>query len=222
MQIRKDRLENDYYYHVYSRTIAQFKIFNNPDDYSRMLEMLKYYSYSNLEHKYSKFINLDVSHRIAIIKNAQENNDRLVEIIAFCIMPTHIHLILKQVSDNGISIFMSKLLNSYSRYFNFKHKRQGPLWSGRFKSVLVDDDNQLLHLTRYIHLNPSSAELIDKPEKWQFSSYLDYLDEENGSLINNELISVSPRVYKKFVNDRKAYQRELSLIKNLLIDNYSG
>jgi putative transposase len=79
-------------------------------------------------------------------------------------MPTHIHLVLRQLKDGGISKFMSNILNSYSRYFNIKHNRKGPLWEGRFRKVLVGSDEQLLHLTRYVHLNPVTACLVDKPK----------------------------------------------------------
>ena len=70
---------------------------------------------------------------------------------------------------------MRRLLNSYTRYFNEKIKRKGPLWEGRFKKVLVNSDEQLLHLTRYVHLNPVSAGIVEKPEDWPCSSYREYI-----------------------------------------------
>jgi putative transposase len=119
---------------------------------------------------------------------------------------------------------MARVLNGYSRYFNTKHKRIGPLWSGRFKSVLITNDEQLLHLTRYIHLNPTSAGLVKKPGDWPHSSYKEYVDYKVKQRIckYKEVIEMSRKEYKKFTEDRKDYQREISVIKNLTIDDYSG
>jgi len=80
-------------------------------------------------------------------------------------------------------------------------------------------------LTRYIHLNPSSAGLVDKPEDWQWSSYGEYIgevDEINRICKYEDLIKVDVKEYKKFVNDRIGYQKEISKIKSLLMDDYSG
>jgi putative transposase len=90
-------------------------------------------------------------------------------------MPTHFHAILKQLSSDGISIMMRKILDSYSRYFNIKNKRKGPLWESRFNRIVLKSDDELLHLTRYIHLNPVTAYLVEKPEDWPFSSYNEYI-----------------------------------------------
>lgn len=140
-------------------------------------------------------------------------------------MPTHPHLILKQLTDQGVSNFMSNILNSFTRYFNTRYKRKGPLWESEFKNVLIRDDKQLLHLTRYVHLNPTSAGLVDKPEEWQFSSYNQFIDKDSARIIccNWEgTLDIKPEKYQKFVNDRISYQRSLSKIKKLIIENYSG
>lgn len=224
MQKRKDALEIGEYYHIYSRSIAGYEVFNDTYDYGRIIKLLELYRYSNFEYKYSKFITLEVSTQISIIEDMTAENDLLVNIVAYCIMPTHIHLLLKQLKKNGISKFMSRILNGYSKYFNSRHKRQGPLWTGRFKNVLVDKDEQLLHLTRYIHLNPTSAGLIKKPEDWKYSSYHEYLNQDvTISLCNKDnLFDLNEKSYRKFVSDRKTYQRELSIIKKQLIDGYTG
>ena len=154
-----------------------------------------------------------------------KNKLRLVEIIAYCLMPTHIHLILRQILDKGITKYIGRVLNGYSKYFNAKHKRSGPLWTSRFKSVLISGDVQLLHLSRYIHLNPTSAGLAARPEDWKFSSYGEYvnrLDDNLGICRFDDIMEKNSKEYKKFVEDRKSYQRELSIIKSFLIDNYSG
>lgn len=222
MQIRKDKLVNNQIYHIYSRSIAKFVIFNNQNEYSRMLNIIKLYRHVNFNYKYSRFIELEPQNQKSIIDNLEKEKDHLVEIIAYCLMPTHIHLILKQVANQGISIFMGKILNCYSRYFNVKHGRIGPLWSGRFKNVLIDNNEQLLHLTRYIHLNPTSANLVNNPKDWQYSSYHEYINNILGICNFKSLIDIEPEGYKKFVNNRKDYQQQLSMIKSIIIDDYSG
>jgi len=223
MNIRKDPLVNDNYYHIFSRSIAGYEVFNKSEDFARLVELLILYRYADFVYRYSKFNELQLSMQEEIIEQLKIKRDFLVEIVAYSIMPTHLHLLLKQVVDNGISKFISRVLNSYTRYFNLKHHRTGPLWEGKFKNVAVNKDEQLLHLTRYIHLNPTSAGLVEKPEEWDFSSYNEYLNKEKNGLCNfHQLIAINPKQYKIFVNDRKSYQKELSIIKNSLIDNYGG
>jgi len=116
---------------------------------------------------------------------------------------------------------MNDILNSYTRYFNVKTRRKGPLWESRFKSVLVDTDEQLIHLTRYIHLNPVTAYLINKPQEWKFSSYGEYLGKVGKEDIvcrYEDLLSIQPDSYKEFVDDRISYQRSLATIKYLMLD----
>jgi len=135
-------------------------------------------------------------------------------------MPTHVHFILKQLKQNGISIFMNHILNSYTRYFNTKHKRKGPLWEARFGSVLVEIDEHLIHLTRYVHLNPVAAKLVDKPENWKFSSYQEYLLQipEDKICTYDELLDIIPNSYREFVEGRISYPQELQRIKKLFFE----
>jgi putative transposase len=148
-------------------------------------------------------------------------NERLVDIIAFCIMPTHVHFALRQLTEGGISMYMGNVLNSYARYFNIKYRRKGPLYEGRFKSVLVESNEQLYHLTRYIHLNPVTAGLADKPEEWKASSYNEYtsrIEKSEKTCKFDDLLNIDPHSYNEFVMMRKDYQKELSRIKGLVID----
>ena len=127
------------------------------------------------------------------LKN-QKNKKRklLVEILAFCLMPNHFHLLLHQIKDNGISKFMRKL-GGYATYINNKYSRQGHLYQGRFKAIHIKDDDQLKNVFVYIHANPLSLVEpnwkkvgIKKPEKsikflenYKWSSYLDYIGIKN-------------------------------------------
>lgn len=221
--MRKDKLVTGEIYHIFTRSIADFIIFNNDIDFERMRQLIKYYKVDN-DVSFSNFFDLKIVQNIGfnsafdIIARDKAN---LVQIIAYCFMPTHIHLVLKQLSEQGISVYINNILNSYTRYFNIQHRRKGPLWESRFKSVLVESDEQLQHLTRYLHLNPVTAGLIDKPEDWPFSSYLEYLSEVNDAAIIcqlNDILEIKPSLYRKFVNDQISYQRDLARIKSLIIE----
>jgi putative transposase len=223
-QFRKEALVNDNYYHVFSRSIAGFVVFNGPEEYERICRLLTLYRYVDFDCRYSQFIRMPESYQQITINRINEQNNYLVEIVAYCLMPTHIHLLLKQTRDKGIVKFMARVLNGYARYFNVKHQRTGPLWSGRFKSVRIDADEQLLHVTRYIHLNPTSANLAAVPQAWPYSSYKEYIAKASapGICRSKDIIDMSSKEYRYFVNDRQGYQRELALIKHLVIENYSG
>jgi putative transposase len=225
MQKRKTLIVTGQVYHIFSKSIAEFKIFNNNTDTSRMIHVIRYYQREKPPLRFSQFINSPEAkrrHRQKLPLMPDEN--KLVEIIAYCLMPTHLHLILKQLKDKGISTFMGTILNSYTRYFNAKHSRKGPLWEARFKNVLVENDEQLLHLTRYIHLNPVTAYLVDKPEQWAASSYHEYLSQKSEKARRNnicryeDILDIKPASYREFVEDRISYQRELAQIRTLLCD----
>lgn len=218
--MRKDLLRDGEVYHVFDRSIAEFRIFNDYSEFSRMKNIIPYYQKEMPAIKYSDFIRSAYIKRNFLNRNVNSPDaEKLIEIIAYCIMPTHLHLILKQLKKSGISIFMNNLLNSYTRYFNTKHKRKGPLWEGPFKSVLIKSDEQLLHLTRYIHLNPVTAYLVDKPEDWIASSYLEYLGEAKEKICKfSGILDIEPVSYRKFVEDRISYQRDLAKIKDKILE----
>ena len=218
---RKNPLRTGEVYHIFNKSIAGFKIFNNDSAISRIVALLKYYQINQSPFKFSYFIKANQKEKPEFLWRLGAEKSHLVEIIAYCIMPTHLHLILKQMKDKGISIFMNNILNSYSRYFNIRYKRKGPLWEGRFKNVLITTDEQLLHLTRYIHLNPVTAFLVDKPHSWNASSYNEYLlnvDEDKKICIYKAILNIEPNVYKSFVEDRVSYQRDLKRIKDLIFE----
>lgn len=221
---RKIPLVTGEVYHIYSRSIADFKIFNDSQDYQRMCNLFKYYQVAEPPAKFTIFMKLEGVKREGFsnyLARLTKDQEKIVQVIAYCLMPTHIHLTLKQLSPNGISTFMGNILNSYSRYFNTKYHRKGPLWESKFENVLVKDDEQLFHLTRYLHLNPVTAGLVDKPEDWIYSSYKEYT-EDMADIIRicqyDDLIEIQPKKYKRFVKDRISYQRDLAKIKKILIE----
>lgn len=221
---RKEELVTGEIYHIYNRSIADFKIFNSTPDFLRMKNMLRYYQVEKMNLRFSQFIELYIVKEAGFINHfisLSKDKNKLVQIIAYCLMPSHLHLIVKQSIDNGITKFMGNLLNSYSRYFNIKYNRKGPLWEGKFKNIFVDDDQQLLHLTRYVHLNPVTGYLVNKPEEWAASSYNEYISKNNdndGICKYDDILDIESAVYKKFVEDRISYQRDLAKIKNALLE----
>lgn len=138
-------------------------------------------------------------------------------------MPNHFHLLLKQVADNGISEFIGKISNGYTKYFNTKHNRVGPLLQGAFKAVPIETDEQLLHLSRYIHLNPFVTELSKDLNTYKYSSYREYMDLDSKDLCSKELVLnffKTAKEYKKFIDDHSSYAIELERIKHLLLDEH--
>lgn len=136
-------------------------------------------------------------------------------------MPNHFHLLVRQLSKNGIQEFMSKILNSYTKYYNTKNKRVGPLFQGTFKAVSIDSDEQLLHLSRYIHLNPYVSDLVKDLSNYYYSSYHEFLDSTKQLVcITQPILDFFPRKdgYKKFINNQQDYGKTLHQIKDALID----
>ncbi|MDD5557240.1 MAG: transposase [bacterium] len=223
--MRKDPLVEGCVYHVFSRGIMDLKIFSARAEFARMLEAMRYYQRDVAKIKLSRYLRLQaeaLSFLRRRMRAAEGGGLRFVSIICYALMPTHIHFVLKQVAEDGISIFMANLLNSYTRYFNTRHERKGTLWEGRFKSVLVRTQAQLLHLTRYIHLNPVTAGLVERPEEWAASSYREYLrivPEGRRICDYGNLIDMGPSSYAKFVEDRIGYQRQLARIRKLLLEH---
>jgi len=224
MQSRKYPLATGDIHHVMNKSIAGFKIFHGKEDYERMLHLIRYFSYRTLLPKFSQFLEQRGVINVGFEKFLDElvdEEDRRVQIVAYCLMPTHVHLVVKQLRQDGVSKFMSDTLNGYTRYFNTKRKRVGPLWVGKFKNVAVQTDEQLLHLTRYIHLNPSTAKLVNKPEDWAYSSYAEYVAVE--SVVYplcdyQDFFDISPEKYAKFVKDNIENQQDLARIKKITLE----
>lgn len=136
-------------YHLLNRGVEERVIFKNKRDYERFL--ITVFESNNINsfpgHRSERWGNNDM---ISIQKQIKP----LVEILCFCLMPTHFHIAAKQLVDGGIAKFMQKVGNGYTKYFNIKNKRKGSLFMSRYKSVHVDKDSQLRHLIAYVHANP--------------------------------------------------------------------
>jgi putative transposase len=145
--------------------------------------------------------------------------ERLVAIGAYCLMPNHFHILLKEITEGGISKFMEKLTTAYSKYFNKKHNHSGVLFQGRFKAEHVDNDEYLKYLFAYIHLNP--VKLIEprwrdngiqnsKVAKsylsdYKHSSYSDYAKEGTG-VNREELTILSPEEFPEYFAEAHDFQ----------------
>jgi len=233
--MKRPPFANSYLYHIYNRGVEKRKVFLDDQDYFRFIHDLYEFNDENpvinvnyrVQHNQSKYMGVQLPY----IKNERK---LLVDILVWCLMPNHYHLILRQRRDNGIVLFMQKLGSGYTNYFNLKYKRVGSLFQGRFKAVLVENDNYLLHLSRYIHLNP--VELVQADwrnngikdlkkaskflEKYRYSSYLDYTGRKNfPSLIHKDLINQyfeSSQEYKNFIQEWASIK--INDLKNLTLE----
>lgn len=211
MPARTIPLVNDQFYHIYNRGVEKRRIFENRRTYTRFLKTLNYYQLEGPKPKFSNFIKYKLFE--------PDPNKKIVDIICYCLMPNHFHFLIKQLREGGVSEFISKLINSYTKYYNIKFDRVGPLLQGPFKAVLIESDEQLVHISRYIHLNPISSFLVKKPEDYEWSSYNEYLDGK-GICAKEEILNFFKSVtdYKEFVNDQIDYAQRLELIKHQLLD----
>lgn len=205
---------NGQYYHIYNRGSEKKPIFQSKRDYSRFLKTAIYYHFEGPKPRFSRF---------KINQLFRPNPDKkIVDIICYCLMPNHFHFLVRQTKKGGITEFVSKLINSYTKYYNTKYDRVGALLQGQFKAVLIESDEQLIHLSRYIHLNPISSYLAEDLDSYQFSSYHEYMNITSG-ICSKELILdlfKNKDEYKKFVGDQIAYTQTLELIKHKLIEDY--
>ena len=221
---RKIPLVNNEIYHVLNKGISLQPTFLTKRDYQRALQTIFYYQNQKPPLKYSRFLSLSNKQRETILDNLRKQKLILVEIIAFCLMPNHFHFLLKQVANRGISKFISNFTNSYTRYFNTKNKREGALFKGKFKSVRIESDEQLLHVSRYTHLNPYSSYVIktlEELENYPYSSLPEYLQRSPKGSCQKEIILdqfKNLNSYKNFVFDQANYQRELENIKHLILE----
>jgi REP element-mobilizing transposase RayT len=140
-------------------------------------------------------------------------------IIAYCLMPNHFHLLVTaHIEDFGKKV-MQRLGVSYTKAINKQKKRVGSLFQGPFQNRRVESEGKLLHLSRYIHLNPVTAGFVEKPEDWEFSSYREYVGLRRGTLPCPDIILDyfdSPEAYAEFVMESEPAQKGID--EALLID----
>jgi len=146
MPYRELSFTPDEFYHIYNRGNNKGRIFFEPENYPFFLEKL------------GKYLRPDQ-----------------VDIHAYCLIPNHYHILVRLLSGSDFSEKMHDLSISYAKSINKRYPRAGHLFQGRFKAKHVDSTEYLLHLSRYIHLNPRFGGIVQRAEDWEFSSYRDYL-----------------------------------------------
>lgn len=221
--MRKIVFANNEIYHIFNRSIEQRPIFTDKREYTRALITLEFYRFKSPPLRLSKALLLENKKREKFFQNLKERGKKLIEIVSYCLMPNHFHFLLKQKMDNGISRFISNFTNSYTRYFNTKHKRIGPLFQGIFKAVRIENDEQLIHVSRYIHLNPVVSFIVKEEllDAYPWSSLPEYLTSSRQEICNKEIILglfPSKEKYRKFVHDQIDYAKKLEAIKHLVLE----
>jgi len=188
--------------------VEKRKIFQTARDYQRFVDNLRYYLHDQ-KIPFTKFERLSDGDRVTYLKmNPETPETRRVHLIAYCLMPNHFHLLLKGEQYNGITVFVSDVSNSHTRYFNTKHERVGRLFQGTFKSKEIVGEESLLQVSRYIHLNPVLSELTKRPKSYPHSSYKNWIGQNSSSWLNQDLINTwvekvkGPEGYKKFVESK--------------------
>ena len=187
MSYRKIDIVPGEYYHLYNRGANKQIIFKDEADYHRFLELLFLsntafsVSIRNTRREYGSVFEFD------------RGDEQPVAVGAYCLMQNHFHILVKPLIENGVEIFMRKILTGYSMYFNKRYKRTGTLFEGRYKSEHADSDEYLKYLFSYIHLNPlkilnsgwrkngltKTEEGVEYLSKYKYSSYIDFVNRQN-------------------------------------------
>jgi len=212
------------YYHIYNKRIGTEPIFKSQRDYIRFLFLLLFfqskYSIQNtrrqVDHYEKKgWFNVDETIISQILK------DRMVEVVAFAIMPTHFHILLSEVVEGGTSRYMQKIQAGYAKYSQLKYGHSGHLFRGSYGAKRILDNNQLLYLSTYIHRNPRELKGWSGQEhKYYWSSCPDYLSVNRwGVLLKNNIVLEqfkSPKDYRVFLNS--SISKEKKYLSDMLFD----
>ena len=210
--MRKTNFEPGEHYHIYNRGVNKRRIFNNDTDRWRFIFSLLYFQspikFNNVaEEIMPHFLRHRVLKDEKMAKKIAEQ--RLVRLQAFILMPNHFHLLVQEVQTGGISTYLQRLQNSYTKYFNTKHESSGHLFQGPFQAVHIENNEQLLYVSAYIHRN--CCELLgweNRPNEYDWSSYQDYVKNNRwDNLLATEIIKEqfgSPQEYHTWVKETEA------------------
>lgn len=182
------------YYHVYNRGVNKQRLFFTDDDYSYFLMLFRRHLAAQQQHNKHGYPYPWLKHE--------------VELLAFCLMPNHFHILVKQKSANGITRLMRSLGTAYSMYYKNQHNSVGHIFESQFKASRIHNENYLLHISRYIHLNPRNF------QGWGYSSYRYYA---NSNITTPDWLNIEPMLalfentnYHKFCRD---YMPIMTLLK---------
>ena len=142
MPARRIPFVNGQIYHIFNRSQTRANIFVNKPDCNRAVQAIYYYSYITPPTKLSNFLTQNKKDK-SLFFEKKARSEKLIDLFAYCLMPNHFHFLLEQKKENGISRFMALFQNSYAKYFNTKYKKEGSLFTGPFKAVRIETDEQL-------------------------------------------------------------------------------
>ena len=216
------------YYHLYNRGVEKRHIFVDDQDYAVFLSYVKNYLLPKDTRRLQKILanpQTGWREKDQAIKLLRMNNfAQTLTLHAYCLMPNHFHLLVKQTEAPTIDRFMNSLCTRYSMYFNRKHKRVGTLFQGVYKAVPVISDEQLLHLSRYIHRNPHSlASQGEALRSYAYSSVRDYLKLRKTEWVRVDTMlsyfsSTSNNSYESFVDGVSDDERHQEIVTSVAID----
>ncbi len=181
----------------------------------REIHFLKnnYFHVYNRGNNYNKIFFAEKNYSF-FLRRLLEIYDKRINIVSYCLMPNHYHLLLKIIEDNYLEKAMQRFSTSYTKAINKQYGRVGHLFQGRYKAKLIPNNEYLLHLSRYIHLNPVRAGLVKKPEDWKYSSYNEYISMNKSECLDPDIILDQIEDYAEFVN---SYQEKQNYyIKDML------
>jgi putative transposase len=209
------------HYHIFNRGVTKQVIFHDTKDYYRFLFLILYFQSPIVFKNINELIPQFMQHRVLQKLALEIIKKRTVELVAFCLMPNHFHLILKESEEGGISAYMQRVLNAYSKYYNTKYQKSGHVFQGPYRAVHVEDNEQLLHLSAYIHRNPREmVKWLNKEDQYQWSSCSDFVKENRwGNLLVPEIILEqfeNREEYRKFMktSTAKLLDGELEYLKS--------
>jgi len=217
--MRKTKFATGEFYHIYNRGVDKRNIFEDPEDFWRFLESMKEF---NREDAIGSLYALNNDKEK--FRGSASKNKKLVNFVAYCLNQNHYHFILEPLVEGGIQKFMHKLSTGYTMYFNDKNKRAGSLFQGRYKSIHIDSNEYLLHLSVYVNLNDKVHKNLNKPwmAKLPFSSFAEFIGERKEKIICQQGIVLdqfsSRAKYKIYAEDvlpdilrRKKEEKDLKI-----------
>lgn len=186
MPRRKVQFVKGAYYHMYNRGAGRQSICRTDEDYHRLLRLIK-----------------------TVAETCQ------LTIIAYCLLPNHYHWLIRQDNLTPANLLPKRVFGSYTRTYNHIHERSGTLFEDRFEARLVNTDEYLHHLCRYIHANPVRHGIATMPELWPYSNYSEWIGVRNGTLIDRTFVQThfpETRHYQQSINEYLAGQSSLPTV----------
>lgn len=221
MTIFKDILATNEFYHIYNKTVGDEQVFDNKYNLNRAIDLVDFYRFK-VPYSFSKYKDFPIKLRQEALEKIRKLPS-LVEIYSFSFMPNHFHFLLKQVQDNGINYFITNFQNAFARFYNLRSERKGAVFCHSFDRVRIEQEEQFIHVSRYIHLNPVTAYLIKMTDlpNYPYTSFMDYCENRKLFFLNKDIILnyfKNKEKYFAFVSNQEDYQKKLDKIKRLKID----